>query len=337
MTLHVYIPRLNDVLITLPEERHDSETYLRSLVDNDVHVTIGTEIPQPPNYHTLVAGRPTHEQLEASANLHSLIIPFAGLPESTRDLVKQYPNLRVHNLHHNAETTAEMAVALLLATAKLLIPYDRHLRQDNWSARYNRASGSTLLFGKTALVLGYGKIGRHIARACQGLGMKVLAARRTSVRNSDIDDVAEVHSIDELDLLLPQANALILALPLTTETTDLIGKRELNLLPDGTVLVNIARGKIVDEQALYDALKTGKLHGAGLDVWYQYPKNEEEQTHTPPSQFPFHELDNVVMSPHRGGDAIEIERLRMEHLATLLNAIAQGETQMNRVDVHRGY
>ena len=337
MNLKVYIPRLNDVLITLPEQKSDSENYLRSLLHKNVQVIIGTELPKLADYHVLVAGRPTKEQLDASSALHSLIIPFAGLPEGTRDLIKNYPHVRVHNLHHNAETTAEMAVALLLSAAKLLIPYDRYLRQGNWSERYDRASGSVRLYGKTVLILGYGNIGRHIAKVCKGLGMRILAARRNPPRDTRSDGVAEVHPISELHKLLSQANVLVLALPLTPETDGLIGEQELALLPDGAVLVNISRGKIIDEAALYNALKNGKLHSAGIDVWYNYPRNDEEQSHTLPSQFPFHELENVVMSPHRGGDALEIEQLRMGHLAKLLNALAQGDKEFNRVDLQAGY
>ncbi|MBI1742263.1 hydroxyacid dehydrogenase [Candidatus Acetothermia bacterium] len=337
MNLKVYIPRLNDVLITLPEQTSDSQNYLRSLLHKNVQVIIGADLPIPPDYQVLVDGRPTKEQLDASSRLHSLIIPFAGLPEGTRELVKNYPHLRIHNLHHNAETTAEMAVALMLSAAKLLVPYDKYLRQGNWNERYDRASGSVRLYGKTALILGYGNIGRHIAKVCKGLGMRVLAARRNQPEDAHSDGVAEVHPISELHKLLLQANVLILALPLTPETNGLIGERELNLLPDGAVLVNISRGKIVDEAALYHTLKNGKLHSAGIDVWYNYPRNDEEQSNTLPSQFSFHELENVVMSPHRGGDALEIEQLRMEHLAKLLNALAQGDTEINRVNVRAGY
>jgi len=337
MTLNVYIPKLNDVLMTLPLGNESPEPLLRSLLHESVHLTVGTALSQPADYQVLVAGRPTQAQIEASPQLHSLVIPFVGLPENTRELVKKYPKLRVHNLHHNAETTAEMAVTLLLSAAKLIVSYDKHLRQGNWSARYRRASGSVLLYGKTALILGYGRIGRHIVKACHGLGMKVIALRKSAEKTSQADETHKVHPITELHRFLPRANALVLALPLTDETEDLIGDKEIALLPDDAILVNVARGKIVDESALYHALKNGKLHSAGIDVWYQYPRNEEEQTHTPPARFPFHELDNVVMSPHRGGDALEIERLRMEHLAVLLNAMAQGNTQLNRVDVNAGY
>lgn len=99
----------------------------------------------------------------------------------------------------------------------------------------------------------------------------------------------------------------------------------------------MGRGAIVDEAALYEALRSGQLAAAGLDVWYNYPRDEAAQTNTPPSQFPFHELDNVVMSPHRGGDEAGIDTLRMQNLAELLNAAALGDEMSNRVDVSAGY
>ena len=97
------------------------------------------------------------------------------------------------------------------------------------------------------------------------------------------------------------------------------------------------RGGIVEEAALYGALRDHKLAAAGIDVWYRYPKNEAERRTTAPSQYPFHELANVVMSPHRGGDSMETEKLRMTHLAILLNAAAQGKAIPNQVDVAKGY
>jgi phosphoglycerate dehydrogenase-like enzyme len=129
----------------------------------------------------------------------------------------------------------------------------------------------------------------------------------------------------------------MVCLPHTPETTGFLGARELDLLPEHAVVVNIGRGPIVDEAALYAALREGKIHGAGLDVWYNYPPDEEARAHTPPSDYPFHELDNVVMSPHRGGGSAETDRLRMIHLARLLNAAARGEAMPNRIDLQRGY
>jgi phosphoglycerate dehydrogenase-like enzyme len=108
-------------------------------------------------------------------------------------------------------------------------------------------------------------------------------------------------------------------------------------MPPGGILVNVGRGSVVDQGALYAALKTGHLHAAGLDVWYNYPEKPEKRERIPPADFPFHELDNVVMSPHRGGGSDQTEVLRMTHLAASLNAAARGEQIPHRVDLAAGY
>ena len=271
--------------------------------------------------------------MTASPNLHALIIPWAGLPEVTRDLMRDFPHIAVYNLHHNAAPVAEMAVALMLAAAKLVIPTDRALRAHDWTPRYHRPSPTILLEGKTALILGYGAIGQQVAYLCRALGMEVMAIRRRVAAPSP----DEIYPPDALHSLLPQANVLIICLPQTSETTGLIGERELALLPPGAVLVNVGRGPIVDEAALHHALREGTLHSAGLDVWYNYPADEAARSRTLPSAYPFHELENVVMSPHRAGGADQTETLRMTHLASLFNAAARGDEMPNRVDLQAGY
>jgi phosphoglycerate dehydrogenase-like enzyme len=221
----------------------------------------------------------------------------------------------------------------LLAAAKFIIPLDQKLRANDWSPRY-APSRSIGLDGKTALIVGYGQIGQRVGHVCRALGMTVLATRRQHLES---DDVAEVHPTSDLPHLLPRAHALIITAPLTPETQGLIGENELAALPRGAVLVNVGRGAIVDEAALYHALKNGLLAAAGLDVWYNYPTDEVSRTNTPPSQYPFGELDNVVLSPHRGGDEMDIDAARMQHLAELLNAAARGDEIPNRVNLEAGY
>jgi phosphoglycerate dehydrogenase-like enzyme len=153
------------------------------------------------------------------------------------------------------------------------------------------------------------------------------------------DGPDEVYRADALHDLLPEADFLVVTLPLTDETRGLIGKRELALLPSNAVMVNVGRGPVVDEAALYNALSTGRLRAAGLDVWYNYPDDEASAASTQPSVYPFGELDNVVLSPHRGGAAEEesARRTRMDVLAGIINALARGEPVPNRVDLEWGY
>ena len=329
MTLSVHLLRL--------PYTQDTLALLRARLHPEVRLSTGLELPTPPEYQILVAGRPEEEHLTASPNLQALIVPWAGIPEPTRQLMREYPHIAVHNLHHNALPAAELAITLLLAAAKLIIPMDRSMRAGDWTPRYE-ANPSVLLEGKTALILGFGAIGQRVAHLCRGLGMKVTVIRRhaeeTPLESSPEMVIAPPGALHDL---LPQANALIICLPHTDETTGLIDAEALALLPPRAVLVNIARGPIVDEAALYEALCDGTLHSAGLDVWYNYPAAEADRTRTPPSAFPFHELSNVVMSPHRGGASEETELLRVIHLSELLNTAARGEPMPNRVDLEAGY
>lgn len=287
----------------------------------------------PPGARVLVSGVPSAEQLDACPDLERVIIPYAGVPEKTRALLAERPPLSLHNLHHNAAPTAELAVALLLAAVKRIVPHDRDLRRGDWRRRYGEPE-TTTLEGRTALVLGYGAIGRRVARACLGLGMHVDAVRRSG--ESGPGKVG-MHTLDALDELLPRADALMLCLPLTDETRGLLDAKRLALLPQGACLVNVGRGALVDEEALFEALRTGALDSAGLDVWYRYPRAEEERAETLPSALPFHELDNVVLSPHRAGLTRQNEPQRARSLLELLQAAARGDEVGNRVDTSRGY
>ena len=315
----------------------------KSKLDHTINLSVGQNIPDPPEYQVLIAGRPPKKFLDSSPNLHTLIIPWAGLPETTRELLKEYPALKVHNLHHNALPAAESAIALMLAAARKLIPIDKALRKNDWRPRYDfdhgtieakKSDGPILLSGKTALILGYGAIGKQIGRICSAMGLTVYGITRTG--NEKTIESASISAISHLNQLLPDANILFVSLPMTLETKGLIGKNELSLLPDQAIVVNIARGLIIDEKALYEELASGRLR-AGLDVWYHYPQDKSTRSDLPPSEYPFHKLDNVVMTPHLGGHSDETENLRIEQLADMLNRAARGEKLPNPVDPSIGY
>ena len=337
------------------------ETHLRG-----VEITYGETPPDPAEYAVLIAGRPSDQLLDASAKLGILVIPYAGLPKATRDQVRTRPHLRVHNIHHNAGPAAELAMALLLAASKFIVPMDRSLRRGDWTPRYE-PNPSVLLAGKHALVLGFGAIGQRIAAACKGLGMQVTAVRRNpgdTVRDSG----GTVHTLSDpvrnsgatvghpsnlgshagsvriagpeaLVQLLPRADALLAALPLTPRTDGMIGPAEIARLPEHAVIVNVGRGPVIDQTALYEALRDRRLRAAGLDVWYNYPSSEGTRTHTPPADHPFEELDNVVLSPHRGGalGLDESELRRMDAIAHSLNQAAAGQPMPYPVDPEEGY
>ncbi|MCX7799277.1 MAG: 2-hydroxyacid dehydrogenase [Fimbriimonadales bacterium] len=265
----------------------------------------------------------------ALPRLRAVVVPWAGPSRELIQEVRSTPGLSLHNLHHNAGATAEMAVALLLAVAKSVVPRDRALRQGDWGHR-GRAASARLLQGGTALVLGYGAIGRRIARICRALGMRVAAVRRRRLP----DDPQWVHGVGELGRLLRSADAVLCSLPLTPETEGLMGERELAALPPHAIVVNVGRGPVFDESALYRALAEGRIWGAGLDVWWNYPPGGDRGA---PSSLPFHELENVAMTPHCGGWAEGIDTHRFRELARLLRRLSAGDWTANQVDLERGY
>jgi phosphoglycerate dehydrogenase-like enzyme len=301
----------------------------------EMRLTFGNEVPANAEYDVLVGGFPERNHLTASPRLRILVVPWTGVPNETLEMLLEFPKIDVHNLHYPAFPVAEGTVALLLAAAKLILPADRSFRRGDWTLGGSEKR-SILLCGKTVLILGYGAIGKRVARICRAMDMNVLALRRSSTEKQHIDGI-DVHPPPALPDLLRRSDVLIVCLPLTPETEGMIGKRELARLPRGAILVNIGRGPIVQEEALYNALKNRTLAAAGLDVWYNYPKDDASRLRTFPSTYPFHELDNVVMSPHRTGLVTETEQLRMEALAGLLNVAARGQEVPNRVDLQAGY
>ncbi len=307
---------------------------LAALLPPEVTLIPAADAP-PADCDILVHGFPERAWLEACPALRAVIVPFAGVPAETQALLRDFPQIDLHNLHYNDTPTAEFAIALMLAAAKLIVPYDQALRRGNWSARYSETP-TEIMAGKTAVILGYGMIGRRIAPVCQALGMHVVGVRRRQPEVTEERGV-EVHSIDGLDKLLPRADVLHCVLPGTPHTTGLIGARELTLLPAHAIVVNVGRGAVIEEEALYTTLRDRRIRAAGLDVWYNYPHTEEERMATQPSRFPFDTLDNVVLSPHRAGWLSAAEDNRMTMLAELLNAAATGQPMPSKVDKDLGY
>jgi phosphoglycerate dehydrogenase-like enzyme len=310
---------------------------LKQKLEPNISVSFSGINEIPGETSILVAGEPTNEILAALPNLKSLIVPWAGVAPETFDLMRKFPHISIHNLHHNALPVAEYALALLLSAANMIIPVDRALRANDWRPRYTHTA-STLISGKTVVILGYGNIGKALSKLLTGFDMTIMATRN-SVNSSHKEDSVQIFPANSLHSLLLKADFLIVTLPLTPFTKGLIGEKELSLLPKNAVIVNIGRGDIIDQPALYKALKERPTMAAGIDVWYNYPKNDADRLNTPPADYPFQDLDNIVMSPHRAGslNQTDIEVLRMTHLAELLNQAAHGNTMSNLVDPEKGY
>jgi D-3-phosphoglycerate dehydrogenase len=184
----------------------------------------------------------------------------------------------------NEHSVAEQAIALITAVFRDTCRRDREIRANVW-----RRDCPRRLAGNTIGLVGLGRIGRAMTPRCQGLGLKVIAYDPFADANFAAQHGVQLVSFEEL---LAQADIVSLHLPCTPETTDLINTRTLALMKPGSVLINTSRGGLVDEDALYEALASGKLFGAGLDVCKTEPLPRDSQ---------LRQLDNVIFSPHLGG------------------------------------
>jgi phosphoglycerate dehydrogenase-like enzyme len=194
----------------------------------------------------------------------------------------------------NARSVAELTIALLLALARHVVAHDRAARAGAWSR-----VGGLELAGKRLGVVGYGAVGREVARLAACLGMEVVA-------HDPFVDAAEV-ALVALDELLASSDAVSLHVPLDDSTRGMIGARALERMRSGALLVNTARGGLVDEDALADALASGRLGGAALDAFAVEP----------PIGSRLLGLENVVLSPHAGAATAEAAR------RTALQAVRQ--------------
>lgn len=261
----------------------------------------------------LVAGVVTPEEISGYGNLEHVVVPYAGIPETTSRSVAEHPEIQLHSIHHNAVAASEMAVSLMLAAAKLIVPAHIALSRGDWSPRYE--SRQLIIEDSRILVLGWGAIGSRIGSICRAMGASVKGVKKG--REEGFFTPADIPE------LLPETDILMISVPLNDSTSGIVGRRELLLMPAGSVLVNVSRGGVVEEEALFESLSSGHLGAAGLDVWYNYPESEERRRNTRPSRFDFGSLPNVVMSPHRGGafGIPGIERRRLLHLSRLLRSL----------------
>lgn len=278
----------------------------------------------------LVAGNPNAALLDGS-QLKRVVVPWAGIASGLREGAAARPQLRVHNSHYNGAMVAQHALALLLACSNRIVSADRAMRRGDWGSDVDEAHLGVQLSGKVALLLGYGSIGTALEPLLEALGMEVRAYRRRKEPGAGIRQYGE----GELTAALKEADAVLVSLPNTPATTGLLGAAELALLKPSAVIVNVGRGPVIDERALYEALAEGRLLGAGIDVWYQYPQ-DGVRTGVFPSAYPFQELSNVVMSPHRGNDVREWPLAAAKDVLQTLAAFTRGE-ERNLVDVASGY
>jgi phosphoglycerate dehydrogenase-like enzyme len=241
------------------------------------------------------------------------------------------PGAVLCNLHGPERAIAEWALMCMLALSRRLLVYDRALRQGRWH-RYGDETFELerLLRGRVLGVVGLGHIGRETAALGRAVGMEVVGVTRSPSPQRG-EGLRRLGGLAELPRLLAESDFVVVAVPVTAETRGLIGADELRALGRDGYLLNPSRGEVVDEEALYHALRDGTIAGAAIDTWYRYPRAAGDVVH--PSRFPFGELDNVVMTPHSSGRSEETRAVRWAWLEAQLRRLERGEPLENVLHV----
>jgi len=240
----------------------------------------------------------------------------------------------------HAVPIAEYVMASILAHRWQVPLWTRCQRDHHWPSGRWGTYARPELRGSTIGILGYGSIGREVARLAQAFGMRVLALSRSGRRDQGdgyqqegVGDPEgkipeEIYRTEEMGEILPQCDYVVVALPLTSATTHAIGEAELRAMKPTATLVNIARGAIVDEEALARALKEGWIGGAGLDVFEEEPL---------PAGSPLWDMEDALLSPHVAGFTPRYDERATALFAANLARYLEGEPLVNALNKVQGY
>ncbi|MHA2386997.1 MAG: 2-hydroxyacid dehydrogenase [Candidatus Thorarchaeota archaeon] len=267
-------------------------------------------------------------------NLKMIQTLGAGIDKIDRQAVLRRGDIIVCNNPVNAPEVAEYATMLLLSAAKHIITSDKTLRKGDWTYGWGSPNPNVEIRNKICLIIGLGNIGSEIAKRLKGFDLTLKAVSRTGT-SSNLHLVDNIASLEKMKTFVQEADFIILSLPLTDMSREMINEEVISWMKSTAILVNISRGEIVDEGALFQALKEKRIQAAGLDVWWNYPQWGEPEMKMPSLNHPYHELDNVVMSPHRAAYSINT---RLAHLGFILDNLQRfvcGNQPLNIVDIRQ--
>lgn len=269
--------------------------------------------------------------LPAEAQLQLIQVPGVGCDEIDFDIIPR--NATLCNVHGHHEGVAEFVILQLLEWRHRTGAAIDSFRRGSWehSSRFGAKPHGELL-GGTIGIVGYGGIGRALAKRLRPFGVRLLAANRSMIeKTSDID---EFFPLDRIDRMFSACDFAIVSIALNEQTRGLIGERELTALGEKGVLVNVARGPVVNETSLWTCLTNGRLGGAVLDVWYRYPDDSGDEV--APSRYPLIDLPNVVATPHISGWTTGTVERRWTEILENIRRIGTSKPFLNTVRAAEG-
>jgi phosphoglycerate dehydrogenase-like enzyme len=263
----------------------------------------------------------TRDHPQPSARLYQL--PAAG--HDKIDLSALPEGCALCNCFGHEQAIAEYVMAALLARHVPLADADSRLRRRDWHYWAGGPDGLRTELGSQSIgIVGHGHIGRTVADRALAFGMQVQITNRSAV---DDPRYAATFGLDALAQMMGRVDIVLNTLPLTDTTGGLIGARELAAMRPNAIIMNVGRGPVIDEDALYDVLAQGRIGGAILDTWYVYPGAQDPRPL--PAHHPFHALDNVTLTPHMSGWTEGTIARRRAAIARNVNRLAAGHTLEN--------
>ena len=274
----------------------------------------------------------TKKIVETAKHLKLIQVPWTGM--DTFDFSAMRGSLvPVCNTHSNADSVAELGVTIVLDLLKKVSYHDRKMRIGSWNRDQQPLDLKSKMVGKqNVCILGFGNIGKRIGNLFSAFGARIIAVDDKAVKG----DVAnEVYKNENIKDALPFADVVICTLPLTRTTKGLINNEMFAAMREGVIFVNMSRAAVVDEDAAWRGLESGKIGAFGSDVWWNPPKRGESQSY-PSEKYEFWKLDNVIMSPHRAG-FIEDSLPHLDGAIDNIIALSKNKKLSGLVDINNGF
>ncbi len=237
------------------------------------------------------------------------------------------PSIPICNAYGHEYAIAEYVMAAVLNRFIPLAAADRDLRKGEWTLWPSRPNTLRREMGDSTMgLLGFGHIGKAVAARAKAFGMHVTVANRSPVTSPLVD---QSFGLDKLPAFMASADTIVASLPLLQESRGIVGAEALAAMRPDAVIINVGRGPVINQTALYEALKDRRIGGAVIDTWYTYPTDDNPVVL--PGRLPFHELDNIVMTPHMSAWTNGTVRRRQETMAENIGRLERGEPLMNVV------
>ncbi|GAB6899636.1 2-hydroxyacid dehydrogenase [Kineosporia succinea] len=299
----------------------------RDVLNTPGHEWVFSDDPaEAPGTHVLVSGQASADLIRACGD-DLRLVQVTGAGYEKIDLAALPPNVELANTFHHGRSIAEHVIMVSMMLLRHVPRAGRELGGGTWRTVMTDPTlpFGEVLAGRTIGLVGFGEIGSQVAALAGALGLRVRAVRHSG---RPAPGVEWMGTSEQLPELLGSSDIVVVTVPLSDATRGLIDATALKTMRPGAILVNVARGAVVDEQALHDALSHGTIGGAAIDVWWRDPRGPGSP---PPSHLDFTGFDNVVLTPHQSGHTDETFRGRAHDIVANIEALEHGRPLKNSI------